>query len=81
MNLTKKTLGLVLLIGLGLTGLQAQEAIPDSGSNASGSSPTANYTVGQVVYTTNTGEMALCNKERNSLMRFRLYPEVNKPKE
>ncbi len=45
----------VLLISLGLTGLQAQEAIPASGGNASGSGGTSNYTVGQIVYTTNTG--------------------------
>jgi len=45
----------VLLLGLGLTGLQAQEAIPASGGNASGSGGTVSYTVGQVVYITNTG--------------------------
>jgi len=43
------------LLGLGLTGLQAQEAIPASGGNASGSGGTVSYTVGQVVYITNTG--------------------------
>lgn len=48
-------LSAVLLLGIGLTGLQAQEAIPASGGNASGSGGTVNYTVGQVVYTTNTG--------------------------
>ena len=80
MTLTNIKLSVVLLIGIGLTGLQAQEAIPALGSNASGSGGTVNYMVGQVVYTTNTGEMALCHKEGNSLMKFRLYPELNKPK-
>ncbi len=51
----KLKLSAVLLIGLGLTGLQAQKTIPASGGNASGSGGIVNYTVGQVVYTTNTG--------------------------
>jgi hypothetical protein len=48
-------LSAILLLGLGLTGLQAQEAISASGGNASGSGGTASYSVGQIVYTTNTG--------------------------
>ena len=43
-----------LLLGLGLTGLQAQNAVPATGGNASGSGGTVAYSVGQVVYTTNT---------------------------
>jgi len=49
-----KLSGLLLLV-LGLTGLQAQEAIPATGGNASGSGGIASYTIGQVVYTTNAG--------------------------
>jgi len=45
----------ILLLGLGLTGLQAQETIPATGGNATGSGGSASYSVGQVVYTTNTG--------------------------
>lgn len=48
-------LSAVLLLGLGLTGLQAQETIPATGGNASGSGGSVSYSVGQVVYTTNTG--------------------------
>jgi len=48
-------LSAVLLFGLGLTILQAQETIPATGANASGSGGTVGYTVGQVFYTTNTG--------------------------
>lgn len=48
-------LSAVLLLGLGLTGLQAQETIPATGGNATGSGGSASYSVGQVVYTTNTG--------------------------
>ncbi|MFH0841053.1 MAG: T9SS type A sorting domain-containing protein [Bacteroidota bacterium] len=38
-----------------ITTLKAQSAIPASGGNASGSGGSASYTVGQIVYTTNTG--------------------------
>jgi len=55
MRQKKVKLSAVLLLGIGLTGLQAQEAVPASGGNASGGGGTVNYTVGQVVYTTNTG--------------------------
>jgi hypothetical protein len=45
----------VLLLISGFTGLQAQEAIPASGGDASGSGGSVSYSVGQVVYNTNTG--------------------------
>lgn len=45
----------VLFLGLGLTGLQAQESVNATGGNASGSGGSASYSVGQVVYTSNTG--------------------------
>jgi hypothetical protein len=45
----------VLLIGFGPTALQAQEVIPASGSHASGSGGSVNYTIGQVFYKNNTG--------------------------
>ena len=48
-------LSTVLFLGLGLTGLQAQESVNATGGNASGSGGSASYSVGQVVYTTNTG--------------------------
>ena len=48
-------LSAVLLLGLGLTGLQAQESANATGGNASGSGGSVSYSVGQVVYTTNTG--------------------------
>jgi len=38
-----------------LTKVNAQESISTSGSNATGSGGTISYTVGQMVYTTNTG--------------------------
>ena len=48
-------LSALLFLGLGLTGLQAQESVNATGGNASGSGGSASYSVGQVVYTTNTG--------------------------
>ena len=48
-------LSAIFLLALGLTGLQAQNAVPATGGNASGSGGTVSYSVGQVVYTTNTG--------------------------
>ena len=44
----------ILLLGLGLTA-QAQQATTATGGNASGSGGTVAYSVGQIVYTTNTG--------------------------
>ena len=51
----KLKLSAVILIGLGLTGLQAQESVIAIGGNASGSGGSVSYSVGQVVYTTSTG--------------------------
>jgi len=48
-------LSAVLLLGIGLTGLQAQTSVNATGGNASGSGGSASYSVGQVVYTTHTG--------------------------
>ena len=48
-------LSAVLLLGLGLTGLQAQTSVNATGTNASGSGGSVSYSVGQVVYTNNTG--------------------------
>jgi hypothetical protein len=44
----------MLLIGFGIQGLYAQEAVPASGGNATGTGGTVSYSVGQVIYTTNT---------------------------
>lgn len=45
----------ILLSGLGLTGLKAQDAISVSGGDATGTGGSASFSIGQVVYTTNTG--------------------------
>ncbi|MDY0104381.1 MAG: T9SS type A sorting domain-containing protein [Lentimicrobium sp.] len=48
-------LSAILLLGLGLTGLHAQESVNAIGGNASGSGGSASYSIGQVVYITRTG--------------------------
>jgi hypothetical protein len=55
MKYKKLILSALLLSGLGLTGLQAQEVIPAVGGNASGSGGSVSYSVGQVAYQTHTG--------------------------
>ncbi len=55
MKLKRLKLCAVLLFGLGLTGLQAQTSLNAAGGNASSSEGSVNYSVGQLVYTTNTG--------------------------
>lgn len=51
----KFKLSAMLLLVLGCTGLQAQTTVTATGGNASGSGGSVSYTIGQVVYTTNTG--------------------------
>lgn len=51
----KFKLSAVLLFFLGLTGLQAQESVNVTGGNATGEGGSVSYSIGQIVYTTNTG--------------------------
>ena len=51
----KKTMTSVAFLLLGLGGLHAQQATTAAGGEATGTGGTASYSVGQVVYTTNTG--------------------------
>jgi hypothetical protein len=55
MRYKKLKLSVILLLGLGLTGLQAQKSVNTTGGNASGSGGSVSYSVGQVAYITNTG--------------------------
>jgi len=55
MQIKKTKLGTALMLCIGLQQLHAQEAISAAGSNASGTGGSVSYTVGQVVYITNTG--------------------------
>lgn len=49
------TLSAIILLGFGLTGLHAQDAIPSSGGDATGSGGSVSYSVGQLTYIINTG--------------------------
>ncbi|MBW8327130.1 MAG: T9SS type A sorting domain-containing protein [Prolixibacteraceae bacterium] len=51
----KLYLSVVLFLVLGLMGLHAQESVNANGGNALGSGGSVSYSVGQVVYTTNSG--------------------------
>lgn len=55
MRIKTAIISAIILITSGLCGIKAQEAIPASGGNASGSEGTASYSVGQVVNSINTG--------------------------
>jgi len=50
-----RTITSALLILLSTAGLHSQETIPATGGDASGSGGTVAYSIGQVIYTTNTG--------------------------
>jgi putative copper export protein len=51
----KVKLSAILLLGLGLTGLQAQENINTTGGDATGIEGSASYSIRQIVYQTHTG--------------------------
>ena len=55
MRYKRLKLGSVLLLAFGLTEMQAQQSINTSGGNATGSSGTVSYSVGQVAYMAHAG--------------------------
>lgn len=55
MKCNRLKLSVLLFFGFGMTGLHAQESVNATGGNALGNGGSASYSVGQVVYTTNTG--------------------------
>lgn len=55
MKKRKIKLTVAFLAGFGFTGLYAQHAITTMGGNASGSGGSVSYSVGQIVYKTNSG--------------------------
>jgi len=55
MKQKKNNLAVLLLLGLGITTLQAQQSANASGGNATGSGGSASYSIGQVAYTYNPG--------------------------
>jgi hypothetical protein len=55
MRFKKIKLTTLLFLGIGFQGILAQETISASGGNASGIGGSSSYSVGQILYTTNTG--------------------------
>jgi hypothetical protein len=55
MELKKLKFCVILYLGFSLNLLHAQEVLTASGGNASGIGGSASYSVGQIVYTTNSG--------------------------
>lgn len=55
MKYKKMKLSAIIILAMALTELKAQEAIPASGGNATGSGGSVSYSVGQVEYSSNTG--------------------------
>ncbi|WP_158850603.1 T9SS type A sorting domain-containing protein [Algibacter sp. L1A34] len=73
----KNTIMSTAFIILGLGGLSAQETIPASGGDASGSKGSSSYTVGQMVYTTNSGSGSVTQGVQQSIEFFTLSnPEL-----
>lgn len=62
MNQKKTKLTLLFLVGIGLSGLHAQEASVSSGGDASGAGGSAAYSVGQVAYTSITSGSGSVNQ-------------------
>jgi hypothetical protein len=55
MKKNHKKLLILLFLWIGLTQVQAQQAVITTGGNATGSGGSASYTVGQIAYSTATG--------------------------
>ena len=50
----KLIISLIILLGITISGIYAQEAIPTSGGDASSNKGSVSYSVGQIVYSSNT---------------------------
>lgn len=73
----KKTIASVAFLLLGIGGLYAQETVPATGGDATGSGGSASYSVGQMVYTTNTGSGTVTQGVQQSVELFTLSnPEL-----
>ncbi len=70
----------VLLLGIGLTGLQAQESVNTTGGDAMGSGGSVSYSVGQVVYTTSTGTNSIVAQGVQQPFEISTETEIEKAK-
>ena len=65
----------VFLVGLGLTGLHAQEALLAAGGNALGSGGAVSYSVGQTFYSTSVGTDGSLAEGVQQLYKISFVPE------
>ena len=69
---------LYTIILLSISPIYAQQTIPASGGDAAGSGGSSSYSVGQLVYTTNTGSGTVIQGVQQSIELFTLSnPELN----
>ena len=68
------TCALFLLLCLG--GLHAQETVPAAGGDATGAGGTSSYTIGQLVYTTNTGSSGSVSQGVQQLYEITTITEI-----
>jgi hypothetical protein len=71
----------VLLFVFGFTGLHAQSTITASGGNASGTGGTASYSVGQIVYTKNSGTTGSAAQGVQQPYEISVITEIEKAKD
>lgn len=72
-------IGVVLFMAFGITTALAQQAIVPTGGNASGSSGTVAYTVGQLVYTTQSDAMGTIAQGVQQPFEILVMTAVNNP--
>jgi len=62
MNLKKSILGVGIFLIVGISSINAQQAVLSSGGNATGSGGSATYSIGQTVYNTSTSGSGSVNQ-------------------
>ena len=81
MNYKSKFILLALSIFICVLTINAQNAISASGGDAKGSGGKSSYTIGQIVYTTNTGMTASVAKGVQQPYEISVITEVDQPKD
>ena len=71
----------LLLFFFGLTSVMAQEALPASGGDASGTDGSVCYTIGQIVYTTNTGTTGIVAQGLQQPFEFSMVTGIEHTKD
>ncbi len=74
-------IGILICIGFEMIGLQAQDAIPASGGNATGIGGSASYTLGQLVFTTTNGINGSVSAGVQQALEFSMETHIKEPTE